>query len=347
MFRLLISGALNSLSASFRTNKKSCERLIHLHYERGSSGKFFFFPRYSGGPFMKKTLITLTLLSSFGAFAQARLDTTTVQPSVPAKPDVFLPSATITQGFDSLPAAITAGWSTVNNSAPANTTLPDGAGWIQGQGTQLVPLAGQAGGANSFAMFTFNSIAAGQAGTNSSWLISPVVNFGTGATLDFWTIKRGAPFPDRMEVRFSTAGPSTNVGTAVTSVGDFSNLAFTVSPATPLVTTDFVCPATGVAAPQSATANIPSFPVAAWCRITLTGFPVGGSGRIAFRHATPDGGPNGANGTVGGIDTFSFDEGTAAPVIARVPTPALNGLSMLAMFGLLAGLGAFAARRYS
>jgi hypothetical protein len=46
----------------------------------------------------------------------------------------------------------------------------------------------------------------------------------------------------------------------------------------------------------------------------ITGFPATGAGRIAFRHNTPDTGNEGVNGTVLGVDTFSFVEGGAAVV---------------------------------
>ena len=52
-----------------------------------------------------------------------------------------------------------------------------------------------------------------------------------GVVLTFWTRTVDAPtFPDRLQVRMSTNGASTNVGTTATDVGDFTTLLLDINP---------------------------------------------------------------------------------------------------------------------
>jgi hypothetical protein len=264
---------------------------------------------------MKKVALSIVIaLTTTAAVAQDRLNANPSATLAPATASVFQPNATITQGFDTFAGAITAGWFSKNNSTLANTAAPFNQGWTQGQGAQFVPLAGQAGGTDSFAQASFATVGNGTTGRGqaSNWLVSPVVQFGAGASLEFWTIKRNAPFDDSIEVRFSTTTAAANVGTATTDLGDFTNLAFTVNNAIASPPVAFICPAAGVVATAGATASTPGFPTAVWCKVVLTGFPATGSGRIAFRHNTVDTGNEGVNGTVLGVDTFSFVEGGGA-----------------------------------
>ena len=49
--------------------------------------------------------------------------------------------------------------------------------------------------------------------------------------MTFWTRTTTAnPFPDRLQVRMSTAGASSNVGTTATDVGDFTTLLLDINP---------------------------------------------------------------------------------------------------------------------
>jgi hypothetical protein len=208
----------------------------------------------------------------------------------PASVSPFLPNAVITEGFDTV-GTCPAGWTCANNSAVVGTTT-----WFQGNDTVF---PAQAGATTAYIGANFNSTT----GTNtiSTWLVSPQVNFGTGASLSFWTRTVTTPqFADRLEVRLSTAGASTNVGTGPTGVGDFTTLLTTVNPNLVLSTNCPITPTTG-------------YPNA-WCQVTVTnagGIPTAGSGRIAFRYFVTSGGPTGANSDYIGIDTFSFDEGVA------------------------------------
>lgn len=226
----------------------------------------------------------------------------------PSPNSLFAPNATITEAFDTVAGTppCPAGWTCTNNSAPA------GAGsWFQGNDTVF---PAQAGATTAYIGTNFQAVSG--ANTISNWLISPVVQFGTGSELRFWSrTVTTINYADRLEIRASTGG--TNTGGTNVSTGDFSILLGTINPS--LVT------ATGVCAAPAGPPDAGGYPNA-WCeyRITNTeGIPTTGSGRIAFRYFVTNGG-TGANSDYIGIDTFSFVEGstTAAPIFAYSPAPA-------------------------
>ena len=252
------------------------------------------------------------LLTSLLFVASAIANNGSRSPAGPAGPapapnSAFQANATITESFDTVSSTsngCVTGWTCTNLSSPLGTT-----GWFQGNNTVF---NAQAGATTAYIGANFNNTTGNN--TISNWLISPQVNFGTGATLSFWTRTTDtAQYPDRLEVRISTNGASTNVGASHFSVGDFTTLLFTVNPS--LLVGAGTCP--------SAANGYPT----AWCQITLTnvaGIPTSGSGRIAFRYYVTAGGPTGSNSDYIGIDTFSFNEGTPAspPQFAYAPTPA-------------------------
>jgi hypothetical protein len=185
-------------------------------------------------------------------------------------------TAQFTQNFDVVPAP---GWTTQNNSVPVGST-----GWFQGNSTVF---PSQGGAATSYIGANFNNTT----GTNtiSNWLISPQTNLN-GGVLTFYTRTTTAnPFPDRLQVRLSTAGASTNVGTGPAGLGDFTTLLLDINPT---YQTGGVYPETWT----QFTVNMPSL-------------PAGSSGRIAFRYFVEFGGPTGDNSNYIGIDTVSFGAG--------------------------------------
>lgn len=280
---------------------------------------------------MKKSTTWLSLSFALAlsplALAQtgARPGSENVAPTAPQANQPFLPNAVITQGFDAVsvapPAAnppnadgtcglnaAMAGWFARNNApTPRGTTCV-----FNGGGGTTFPA--QSGAATSYAAMNFNS----STGTNSisTWLVTPRVNFGTGAQLSFWfrssNTAAGANFPDRIQVRLSTAADTgtPDVGTALNDVGTFTTLLVDINPT---LSASFVtCPAGGftIGAPSGTIAGTVD---GAWCQVTITqaaGIPSTGSGRLAFRYFVPgSAGPDGANSNFVGIDTFSFDEG--------------------------------------
>ena len=184
----------------------------------------------------------------------------------------------INEGFETV---LPSGWSRVNNSTP-----PLGATqWVQGNAAALFPAFN--GTPNSYATTNFNATT-GTAGneTLSTWMISPVVNIRNGDQVSFYTRTVAAPaFPDRLQVRLSTAGNSTNVGTTPTSVGDFTTILVEVNPAL-------------------TTSGYPN----AWTRFTgtVSGLAAPTTGRIAFRYFVTNGGPNGANSDNIGVDQVEY-----------------------------------------
>ena len=171
------------------------------------------------------------------------------------------------------------GWTVQNNSVPVGTT-----GWFQGNSTVF---PAQAGAATSYIGANFNNTT----GTNtiSNWLIAPNRTMSNGDVYQFWTRTTTAnPFPDRLQVRLSTAGASTNVGTGPTGLGDFTTLLLDINPSYEL----------GV------------YPEV-WTEFTITISGLGGptSGRLAFRYFVEMGGPTGDNSNYIGIDTFSYTPG--------------------------------------
>jgi subtilisin family serine protease len=191
------------------------------------------------------------------------------------------------QGFANVPAMFAGGgWFQKNNSQPLGAST-----FVQGAAA-LAPA--QDGSNTEYVLVNFNS--ATGAGTISNWMLTPEITFDANTSLSFYTrAPVGSTFPDRLEVRVSSSGAGTNVGTLATDVGDFTTLLLTVNP----------------------TLAVGGYPTG-WTQFTLTnadGIPVTGSGRVAFRYFVTNGGPAGSNSDIIGIDTVSI---TAAAVDGQV-----------------------------
>jgi hypothetical protein len=197
----------------------------------------------------------------------------------------------LVEDFDDVGAL--AGWTFVNNSNPPGTT-----GWFQGN-PGVFP--SQSGAADAYIASNFENAALG--GNVSNWLLTPELSFGNGDTLGFYTRTAGSDFPDRLEVRLSTNGGSSDVGATDLSVGDFSTLLLTVNP----------------------TLAVGGYPdVWTLFTLTLSGLPGPSSGRFAFRYFVPD---TSVNADYIGIDTVVVD--------ARVPEPSSLLLLFLGAAGIL------------
>jgi hypothetical protein len=211
------------------------------------------------------------------------------------------------EGFEG--ASMTAlGWTTVNRS-----TSPSSAGvWRLGTAITdsasnpvVLPYEGAQFAVVSYTSSTSSSTSA----TLSNWLLSPVITgLNNGDTFSFFTTTTPASaYPDRLEVRLSTAGTSTNVGTTTTSVGDFTTVLLTINP-------------------SLAVGGYPE----SWTQYTATvsGLSAPVDGRLAFRYFVTNGGPNGANSNIIGLDNFSY--------VGAVPEPGSWALMMGGVAGLLA-----------
>ena len=158
-----------------------------------------------------------------------------------------------------------------NNSQPG----PGTTGWFQGNS---LTFPSQSGAPNSYIAANFQSGTG--VSTLSNWLLTPPVNLQNGAQLTFWTRTTTGTFPDRLQVRMSTNGTSTNVGGTALSVGDFTTLLLDINP----------------------TYTLTDYPTA-WTQfvVTLSGLGSPAKGRLAFRYFVENGGPSGTNSTYIGI----------------------------------------------
>jgi len=224
----------------------------------------------SGGTYVN----TATATSSIGRAPAVATTRVPVSPMAEAFPDV-----------GDLPD-----WFMQNNSSPPGAT-----GWYQGASY----FAAQGGGANSYVAADYLNVDGG--GTISNWLLTPVVTLQNGAQLSFWTrkINELAPdfFPDRIQVRLSSSGSSTDVGSTATSVGAFTRLLLDINP-------------------TYATSGYPF----SWTKYTatVTGLSAAASGRLAFRYFVENAGVSGTNSDYIGIDTAAY---TCTPPPPPPPPP--------------------------
>jgi hypothetical protein len=202
----------------------------------------------------------------------------------------------LTENFDNVATLPGAGWFQINRSEPLGTT-----GWYQGDSTVFTS---QAGAANAFIMADFDNTGTTGGATISNWLITPVLTLHNGDVLSFYTRTVTAPeFPDRLEVRMSPNGASTNVGSTSTSVGDFTFILLTINPSlTP--------------------AGYPSD----WTQyeVTINGLGGATSGRLAFRYFVTDAGEGGSNSDHIGIDTVTYGTNCITPTPTQTLTPSVT-----------------------
>ena len=189
-------------------------------------------------------------------------------------PVQYISTANFSEGFDDITNL--PGWYMQNNSDPLGVT-----NWFQGNDTVF---PAHAGAPTAYIGANFNNTAG--VGTISNWLLTPEQDLADGATFSFWTrTATGSTWPDRLQVRLSTNGASTDVGTGAEELGDFTTLLLDINP----------------------TLSVGGYPeVWTQFQITLSGIPEGSSGRLAFRYYVTNGGPSGSNSNYIGIDTAEY-----------------------------------------
>lgn len=205
-------------------------------------------------------------------------------------------SGDVVEGFDTVASLTASGWALTNNSSPLG-----GTSWFQGNPAVV---ESHEGAANSYVGANFNNTTG--AGTISNWLISPEIELTNGKVVSFYTVAPGtADFADRLEVRLSTAGASTDVGATASSVGVFTTLVETVNP----------------------DLELDVYP-GDWAEVSfvVSGMPEGATGRVALRYYVEDAGPDGSNSSYIGVDTFfagmpsACDAGTDLPWLSVTPS---------------------------
>jgi len=199
--------------------------------------------------------------------------------------DATIPSVLINEGFDNLSTTLSSGWSQQNFSSSIGTTS-------YFQGDQFVFNA-HSGAADTYAAVNYNSGAG--LSTLDNWLITPEVSLENGAQFKFWS--RTVPFPtypDRLQVRMSVAGASTNIS-------DFTTLLLDINPTYsssgyPTEWTEYTATVTGIVTPTT--------------------------GRFAFRYFVENGGPFGANSDYIGIDDVNYALPSINSILACGGAPA-------------------------
>lgn len=235
-----------------------------------------------------------------------------------------------------------AGWERTNQSTSASTTLWSVASYspvvvnlavtppvqpnafsdqayTTGQ-TSPAPV-GHQGGTNSFALVNYTSTSSSlpAGATISNWLISPVTTVQNGDVVKFatrlgkYSAVGAASYADNLQLRMSTnAELTTNPATGPLDMGDFTNLLVEINP----------------------TFNLSSYPTV-WTEYsyTVSGLTEPTAVKFAFRYYVINGGPNGSNSDIIGIDSFSVNRNLAtadffASNFAVYPNPASNVLNV-------------------
>ncbi|MCW3070596.1 MAG: hypothetical protein JWO44_486 [Bacteroidetes bacterium] len=226
---------------------------------------------------------------------------------------------TFTENFDDITTLAAGGWVMTNASVAVGST-----NWFQG--TSVAgggPFDAFNGAANAYIGANYNNT--GSTGTISNWLMTPNRTFRNGDVISFYT-RKVAPdsYADRLEVRLSTNGASTIVGTGV-AVGDYTTLLLSVNPTLAL----------GV------------YPTA-WTlyTVTISGLPAPTSGRIGFRYYVTGAGFSGTNSDYIGIDNVVYTP-YVCPVVSVSPTSVANGTAGTAYSQSLSQTGALGAPTYA
>jgi hypothetical protein len=195
----------------------------------------------------------------------------------------------ISEGFNAA-GSLPSGWVARNQSTSIGSS-PNCWGSITGvtntSGAVVVPpFEGTAFGAAYF------NCTSGSDNLNVFLLTPALTQLQNGNVLTFQTISAGT-YADRLQVRLclgATCGDAGSTGSSDSDVGQYTTLLLDINPT--LTASGY--PTTWT--PQS---------------ITLTGLPNGmNAGRIAFRYFVTNGGPDGSNSNVVGIDQVQLSDTT-------------------------------------
>lgn len=197
------------------------------------------------------------------------------------------------------------GWDSSNVSNPLGAT-----NWFAGNTTVFTAY-------NNAGYLATNYQNTSGTGTISNWMAAPLRWMHDGDMIIFSTRKvdSGATnYPDRMEVRLSTAGAASALPLDETNVGSYSNVLLDINPTY-----------------SNTSGSGGGYPYV-WKRyvLTLSGLPGGQTGcRFAFRYFVENGGPTGANSDYIGIDSLAYvttfnslEENNISSEMVLYPNPA-------------------------
>ena len=195
-------------------------------------------------------------------------------------------STSFIEEFDTVGNLEKKGWVIFNNSSPYGSV-----GWRQGKyelggkyGNDIVgfPAFSAVYNQNEFVSADLN--AGSGTSTISCWLITKVIPVKNGDELSFYTRTHG-DFPDRLQVRANFTSSSIDINRGPNDVGDFSRILLDINPS--LILKDY---------PNK------------WTKYTIpiTGLNSTVNARFAFHYYVTNGGPNGTNSDMIGIDQMEF-----------------------------------------
>lgn len=223
------------------------------------------------------------------------------------------------ESFNDITTLAGSGWVMTNASVAVGST-----NWFQGNPTSAGgPFDSYNGAANAYIGANYNNT--GSTGTISNWLMTPNRTFRNGDVITFYTRKPSPDnYADRLEVRLSTNGASTNVGSGGT-VGDYTTLLMSVNPSLVLG----VYPTT-------------------WTlyTVTISGLPAPTSGRLAFRYFVTSAGLSGTNSDYIGIDQVDYTP-YVCPAFTVSPSSVSGGTAGSAYSQSLSQTGALGAPNFA
>jgi len=238
-------------------------------------------------PFALLTVITVV-------FAACEKDYKKSDPNTPPAPQ----SASWKEGFTDVGSLGSKGWVITNN-----TDKPGPEAWRKGRFESTNKYTGGIDYVVGFPAYRaerspndFMSVDmyAGAGVANMSvWLITPITKMKNGdqfvfysrAHIDDGSFTFAKDGNDRMEVRLNKTNIGTNVGSNWTTVGDFSTLLLSINP----------------------NLTLGGYPEV-WTKYTVTLSGITGTidGRFAFRYFITNGGPDGNNAGMVGVDEVEF-----------------------------------------
>lgn len=195
-------------------------------------------------------------------------------------------SKSLTEEFDTVANMYQKGWVFVNNSKPQGAATWQQGVWVSGKfGPDGFPAFSYKASGDEYIFAGFQS--GSDISTISSWMITPILEMKNGDKVSFYTrTADGSQWPDRLQVRLNITDNSSDVGNTATSVGKFTKLIGEINE-------------------NLAVHGYPE----RWERFeyTISGLPGTIKGRIGLRYFVTDGGGQGINSNMIGIDLFKFD----------------------------------------